>query len=183
MCSLFLRVDTSDVQVSQVANDSGTGNDVILALFYCVESSLKFLRIHDEIPSHLVVIGKAMKILFQVILVLALATRQAEQGILRESLFVDVTPAHPTLENIKEKWLKEEDIMRVGRRLSRLTEEETQMTVAQNMETVYGLISNIRVLMEGARSLPSRLTCVVLSLRLFRWQGVYRWDPTGSQCV
>jgi hypothetical protein len=77
-----------------------------------------------------------MKILFQVILVLALATRQAEQGI---------------LQNIKEKWLKEEDIMRVGRRLSRLTEEETQMTVAQNMETVYGLISNIRVLMEGGK--------------------------------
>lgn len=147
-------MDTSDVQVSQVANDFGTGDDVILDLFYCIESSLKLLR-YVEIPSHLVVIGKAMKILFKLILVLALATRQAEQGRLREYLFVDVTLAHPTLENIKEKWLKDEDVMRVGRRLSRLTQEEAQMTVAQNMEAVYGLISNIRVLMDGARSSPS----------------------------
>lgn len=148
-------MDTSDFQVSQVANDFGTGDDVILDLFYCIESSLKLLRSHVEIPSHLVVIGKAMKILFKLILVLALATRQAEQGRLREYLFVDVTLAHPTLENIKEKWLKDEDVMRVGRRLSRLTQEEAQMTVAQNMEAVYGLISNIRVLMDGARSSPS----------------------------
>jgi hypothetical protein len=167
-------VDTSDVQVSQVANDSGTGDDVILDLFYCIESSLKLLRIHVEVPSNLVVIGKAMKILFQLILVLALATRQAEQGRLRESLRVDVTLAHPTLENIKEKWLKDDDVMRVGRRLNRLTQEEAQITVAQNMEAVYGLISNIKVLMDGARSSPSQPTSAVLRLRLFRWQGVLR---------
>jgi hypothetical protein len=167
-------VDTSDVQVSQVANDSGTGDDVILDLFYCIESSLKLLRIHVEVPSNLVVIGKAMKILFQLILVLALATRQAEQGRLRESLRVDVTLAHPTLENIKEKWLKDDDVMRVGRRLNRLTQEEAQITVAQNMEAVYGLISNIKVLIDGARSSPSQLTFAVLRLRLFRWQGVLR---------
>lgn len=167
-------MDTSDVQVSQVANDSGTGDDVILDLFYCIESSLKLLRIHVEVPSNLVVIGKAMKILFQLILVLALATRQAEQGRLRESLRVDVTLAHPTLENIKEKWLKDADVRRVGRRLNRLTQEEAQMTVAQNMEAVYGLISNIKVLIDGARSSPSQLTFAVLRLRLFRWQGVLR---------
>ena len=167
-------MDTSDVQVSQVANDSGTGDDVILDLFYCIESSLKLLRIHVEVPSNLVVIGKAMKILFQLILVLALATRQAEQGRLRESLRVDVTLAHPTLENIKEKWLKDADVRRVGRRLNRLTQEEAQMTVAQNMEAVYGLISNIKVLIDGARSSPSQLTFAVLRLRLFSWQGVLR---------
>jgi len=96
-----------------------------------------------------------MKILFQLILVLALATRQAKQGRLGEFVLVDVTLPHPAPENIKEKWLNEEDIGRVRRRLSRLTQEETQMTVTQNMEAVYGLISNIKVLMDGARSSPS----------------------------
>ena len=91
-----------------------------------------------------------MKILFELILVLALSTRQAKHGRLRESIFTGVVMAHPTPENIKEKWLKEEDIGRVRRRLGRLTQDETQMTVTYNMEVVYGLISNIKVLMDGA---------------------------------
>jgi hypothetical protein len=121
-------------------------------LFDCIESSLKLLRIQVEIPSNLVVLGKAMKILFELILVLALATRQAKHGRLRESVLADVVVAHSIPENIKEKWLKEEDIGRVRRRLVRLTQDETQMTVTYNMEVVYGLISNIKVLMDGARS-------------------------------
>ena len=97
-----------------------------------------------------------MKILFELILVLALATRQVKQhGRLRESVFVDVIVAHSTPENIKEKWREEEDIGRVRRRLGRLTQDETQMTVTYNMEVVYGLISNIKVLMDGARSSQS----------------------------
>jgi len=91
-----------------------------------------------------------MKILFELILVLALATRQAKHGRLRESVLVDVVVAHSTPENIKGKWLKEEDIGRVRRRLGRLTQDETQMTVTYNMEVVYGLIGNIKVLMDGA---------------------------------
>lgn len=138
-----------------MANDCGIDDDVILALFDCIENSLKLLRIHVQIPSNMVVLGKAMKILFELILVLALSTRQAQHGRLRESVFVDVVVAHSTPENIKEKWLKEEDIGRVQRRLGRLTEDETQMTVTYNMEVVYGLISNIRVLIDGARSSQS----------------------------
>jgi hypothetical protein len=146
-------VDLSDVQVSQVADDCGTDYDVILALFECIESSLKHLRIHVEIPSHLVLVGKAMKILFQLILVLALATREAQQNRLREFVLVDLTLAHPAPENIKERWRKDMDIGRVRRILSRLTQEETQMTVTQNMEAVYGLISSIKMLLDGARAL------------------------------
>jgi hypothetical protein len=121
-------------------------------LFDCIESFLNLLRIHVEIPSNLVIVGKAMKILFELILVLALSTRQAKHGRLRESVFIDVVVAHSTPENIKEKWLKEEDFGRVRRRLGRLTQDETQMTAAYNMEVVYGLISNIKVLMDGAQS-------------------------------
>jgi hypothetical protein len=57
--------------------------------------------------------------------------------------------SYSALEKIKEKLLKE-DIESVLRRLSRLTQEETQMAVVQNMEVVYGLVSNIRVVIGGA---------------------------------
>ena len=120
-----------------------------------------------------------MKILFEFILVLALATKQTKYGRLRASDFVDIVVAHSTPENIKEKWLNEEDIGRVRRRLRRLTQDETQMTVAYNMEVVYGLISNIKILMDGARRSLAQLRRVK---SLFRWQGIYRQDSSGSQC-
>ncbi|KAI9449561.1 hypothetical protein F5148DRAFT_1247082 [Russula earlei] len=66
-----------------IATDCGTSYDAILDLFDCIESYLKLLGVYVEIPPHMVVIEKAMKILFQLILVLALATQQAQQGRLR----------------------------------------------------------------------------------------------------
>jgi len=91
-----------------------------------------------------------MKILFRLILVLAFATRQVQLNRLRELSLITSPLAYSALEKIKEKLLKEEDIERVLRRLSRLTQEETQMAVVQNMEVVYGLVSNIKVVIDGA---------------------------------
>jgi hypothetical protein len=93
-----------------------------------------------------------MKILFRLILVLAVATRQAQRNRLREWFSLTLPLAYLALEKVKEKLLNEEDTQCVLRRLSRLTQEEIQMTVIQNMEVVYGLISNIRVIMDGAQS-------------------------------
>lgn len=68
------------------------------------------------------------------------------------SLFLLTSPlAQLPAEKVKEKLLKEGDIGRVLRRLNRLTQEETQMAMIPNMEVVYGLITNIKVVMDGAR--------------------------------
>lgn len=133
-----------------MANECDADYDVILDLFDCVESSLNLLRISTAIPAHLIVIQKAMKILFRLILVLALATRQVQLNQLRELSSIMSPLAYSALEKTKEKLLKEENIERVLRRLSRLTPEETQMAVVQNMEVVYSLVSNIRVVISGA---------------------------------
>ena len=104
-----------------------------------------------------------MKILFRLILVFAFATKQARLSRLREFFSLMSPLSQPPLEKIKEKLLGE-DIERVLRRLSRLTQEETQMAVIQNMEVVYGLISNIRVVMDGARSFARWPTYAVLKV-------------------
>ena len=96
-----------------------------------------------------------MKILFRLILVFAFATRQVQLNRLRELSSMTSPLAHPALGKIKERLLKEEDIERILRRLSRLTQEETQMAVVQNMEVVCGLVSNMRVVMDGTRSSSS----------------------------
>jgi hypothetical protein len=41
----------------------------------------------------------------------------------------------------------------VLQRLDRLTQEEARTTATQTLEVVYGLVKNIKVVMDGARSL------------------------------
>ena len=124
-----------------------------------------------------------MKILFRLIIVLAFATRQVQLNRLRELSSMISLLAHSFLEKIQEKLLKEEDVERVLRRLSRLTQEETQMAVVQNMEVVYGLISNIRVVMDGARSSSSWSTYALLNRYPFRQKGIYGRDFARSRYV
>jgi hypothetical protein len=124
-----------------------------------------------------------MKILFRLILVLSVATRQAQRNRLREWFSLTLSLAYLALEKVKEKLLNDEDTQCVLRRLSRLTQEEIQMTMIQNMEVVYCLISNIRVIMDGAQSSAGYPTCSELSIRLFRCTEFYRWDPTCSRYV
>jgi hypothetical protein len=86
-------VDPSDVRVCQETKQSGANHDALLDLLNCIESIFKLLRISTDIPSNMVVIQKAMKILYKLLLVLALAVRQTKQGRLRESTLAYVIRA------------------------------------------------------------------------------------------
>jgi hypothetical protein len=47
----------------------------------------------------------------------------------------------------------EDKIMAILHRLDRLTQEEARMTVAQTLEVVQGLVSNMKVVMDGESEL------------------------------
>ena len=47
----------------------------------------------------------------------------------------------------------------VLQRLDRLTREEAQTTATQTLELVYGLVKNIKVVMDGARALLGSSSC------------------------
>jgi hypothetical protein len=49
----------------------------------------------------------------------------------------------------------------VLQRLDRLTREEAQTTATQTLELVYGLVKNIRVVMDGARDLLASSSCCI----------------------
>jgi len=74
---------------------------------------------------------------------------------------------------IKDKLLRDEDIERVLRRLNRLTQEEAELAIVENMEVVYNLISNITVVMDGAQCSPNYPGCDMLNVRPFRWKRIY----------
>ena len=47
----------------------------------------------------------------------------------------------------------ENDVEAILQRLDRLTQEEARTTATQTLEVVYGLVKNIKVVMDGAHSL------------------------------
>ena len=52
-------------------------------------------------------------------------------------------------EKLLKKLLGEKDVEAILRRLSRLTQDEARITAAQTLEVVYGLMQNMRVVMDG----------------------------------
>ena len=58
-------------------------------------------------------------------------------------------------EKFGKKLLGENDVEAVLQRLDRLTQEEARTTAAQTLEVVYGLMKNMKVVMEGTNDLFS----------------------------
>ena len=64
----------------------------------------------------------------------------------------DILPsAQRHAEKYAKKLLGEDDVVAVLQRLDRLTMEESRVTMAQTMEVVHGLVSNMKVVMDGAQ--------------------------------
>ena len=80
--------------------------------------------------------------------------------------------AQCTTEKFAKKLLGDNEIEGVLHRLDRLTQDEARMTVVQTLGVVYGLVGNMKIVMEGAE--PLRICSHIFSYDLFiRWQGVH----------
>jgi hypothetical protein len=114
-----------------------------------------------------------VKILVELLSTLAMATKEIRQGKLSESVFGEVLYylTRCNAEKLVKKLYGEKDIKAVLQRLDRLTQAEAQTTATQTLEVVYGLIQNMREVMESEqmhyavhlwvlRTLPSRWQCV-----------------------
>jgi hypothetical protein len=86
----------------------------------------------------------------EVLSVLALATKQIKQGRFSKHILTyrSCIAQNPT-EKFAKKLLGDREIEDVLQRLDRLTREEAQMAVAQTLEVVHGLVSNMKVVMNG----------------------------------
>jgi hypothetical protein len=92
-----------------------------------------------------------VKIMVEVLSVLALATKQINQGRLSEWLgVVRNVMVERSAEKFAKKLIGDSDVEDVLRRLDRLTQEEARLTVAHTLEVVHGLFDNLRVVIDGA---------------------------------
>ena len=92
-----------------------------------------------------------VKIMVEVLSVLALATKKINQGRLSE-WFCAVRNfiVERGAEKFAKKLIGDNDVEDVLRRLDRLTQEEARLTVAHTLEVVHGLFDNLRVVIDGA---------------------------------
>jgi hypothetical protein len=94
-----------------------------------------------------------VKIMAQVLAVLALATKQIKQGRLSKWPMACIPSlAECFAEKFSKKLLGESDVEAILQRLDRLTQEEARMTVAHTLEVVHGLFNNLNEVMDGAQS-------------------------------
>jgi hypothetical protein len=113
-----------------------------------------------------------IKIMIELLSVLALATKQIKQGRFSKCLVTYTLPtAHCTTEKFAKKLLGETEIEAIVQRLDRLTQDEARVTVAQTLSVVHGLVGNVKVVMEGAERLHD---CSPIFLRIcsIRWKGI-----------
>ena len=111
---------------------------------------LKRLEIYTTIPPSPILTEIVVKIMVELLSVLALASKQIKQGKFSKyavtcTLFV----AECALEKFTKKLLGESEIETVLQRLDRLTQDEARITVAQTFGVVHSLVGNVKVVMEG----------------------------------
>jgi hypothetical protein len=125
--------------------------DALVDLLESIEHFLRRLGIYTKIPPTDAMTEIVVKILVELLTALALVTKQIQQGIPSESIFGEVL-RHLTqcnAEKLVKKFFGEKDVEAAVQRLGRLTDDEARITAAQTLEVVYGLVQNMRVVMDG----------------------------------
>ena len=123
----------------------------MLDLFECLGNFLKRLEIYTTIPPTPIMTDIIVKIIVELLSVLALATKQVNQGRLSKCTAPYTVPVSQcATEKFAKKLLGDSEIEAVLQRLDRLTQDEARITVAQTLGVVHGLVGNMKVVMEGA---------------------------------
>jgi hypothetical protein len=124
-----------------------------------------------------------LKIMVEVLSVLSLATEQNNQGRLSKGSHIFISLVSELFsEKFGKQLLGESEIEDILRRLDRLTLDEARMTGTQTLQVVYGLVSNMKLVMDGADPLLSSLS-TSYHICSCRWQDINGWHTAGSWCV
>ncbi|KAH9018556.1 hypothetical protein EDB85DRAFT_2294467 [Lactarius pseudohatsudake] len=130
--AVFAGVDVLIAAASGVSSSY----DALVDLFECLANFLKRLRIYTDLPLTPSTTEISVKIMVELLAVLALATKQIKQG---------------RFKKFAKKLLGESEIESVLRRLDRLTQEEGRMTMTQTLEVVCGLVSTVKVVINDGK--------------------------------
>jgi hypothetical protein len=134
----------------QAASGVSSSYDALVDLFECLGNFLKRLEIYTRMPPTPMMTDIIVKIMIELLSVLALATKQVEHGRFSKcAATYTLSMAECAAEKFAQKLLGESEIEAVLQRLDRLTHDEARMTGAQTLSVVYGLVGSMKAVMEG----------------------------------
>ena len=136
----------------QAASGVSSSYDALVDLFECLGNFLKRIRIYSDLPLTSSMAEISVKIMVELLSVLALATKQVKQGRFSAQIHLfDMRKLIVCAEKFAKKLLGEREIEGVLRRLDRLTQDEGRLTMAQTLEVVHGLVNNVKVVINGTQ--------------------------------
>jgi len=174
-------INLFDINPYQTATGVGASYDALGDLFECVANLLRRLHTYTEkIPPFPEISDIMVKIMIEVVNVVALATEQIKNGRFSEpSTTHHSSLAHRSTEKFAKRLLGESDVEAILRRLDRLTQEEAQMTGVHTLEVVHGMFDNLKLVMNG--EIPySGCHKTTEKTQLSRREGIIRCHTTNS---
>jgi len=117
--------------------DISTSYDAVIDLLESLEHFMGRLDIYTRIPSTGAMTEIVVKIMVELISTLALVTKQIKEK-------------RPM--KLVKKLLGENEVEAVLQRLDRLTLDEARTTAAQTLEVVYGLVQNMKVVIDDGKA-------------------------------
>jgi len=124
-----------DAQVPQAAQGVSASQGALMDIFERIENVFRRLETYVELTPTTEMMDIIVKVMTEVLLVLALVTKEIKQGKLSEFIPVDRLPlsAHCSIERFL-KVAGRSDVEDALRRLEKLTQEEHRMTSVQGLK-------------------------------------------------
>jgi hypothetical protein len=147
-------VQPCDTDAYQAVKDVSASYDALVDLLESIEHFLNRLNIYTNIPPTPAMAEIVAKIMVELLSTLAIVTKQIRQRRPSESFLARAERHLIQRDAVKfvKKLLGENDVESVLQRLDRLTQDEARTTAAQTLEVVYGLVQNMRVVMDGEQT-------------------------------
>ena len=154
LLSVSIPVDTSLGLLTrpnpQAAGTVSASRDLIAGLFERIESVFRRLEVYIEIPRTSEMTDAIVKVMVQVLNVLAIATREVNQHRASESTLGDkpTLSAHCSSEIFLKKLVGRKAIEDALQRLEEVTLEETRMAGVEALKAIHGVGTTLKA-MEG----------------------------------
>jgi hypothetical protein len=145
--------------IRQAAKDVDASQEMLIDLFDRIENFFKRLESYTELPPSEAMADMMLKIMVEVLSVLAIATTEIKQNrrsesIVEYSFFVTDLPG----EKFLKKLLGKNDIEDALKRLDTLTQEEARMATAEVLKVTHGVNAKLDTVITG-RQCVRDITC------------------------
>jgi hypothetical protein len=164
--ALFYSVRCIYDQAHQAVQRASGNQDTLFDLFDRIENCFRRLEAYLQIPPAAGMTDVIVKVMTEALLILALVTKEIEQGKISELVPDDraFLSTHSSPGRFFKKLIRRSDIENASRRLDKLTQEEHRMATAQDLSATNHVLEGTHHLLTSV-SHPYPLTDLKLELR------------------